>query len=38
MDRELEVGRGDDRGGDKDDEVGLSISRHAGWFNFEVET
>ena len=38
MDRELEVGRGDDQGGDKDDEIGLSVSRYAGRFNFEVET
>ena len=37
MDRELEVGRGDDQGGDKDDEIGLSVSRYAGRFNFEVE-
>ena len=37
-DRDLEVGRGDEQGGDKDDEIGLSISRHAGRFNFEVET
>ena len=35
--RYLEVRRGNEQGGAKDDKIGLSISRHAGRFNFEVE-
>ena len=36
-DRDLEVGRGDEQGGDKEDEIGLSVSRYVSRFNFEVE-
>ena len=30
MDRGVEVGKGDEQGGDKDDEIGLSVSEYAG--------
>ena len=33
----LEVRRGDEQSGDKDNEIGLLVSRYAGRFNFEVE-
>ena len=35
--RDLEAGRGYGQGGDKDDEIGLSVSRYVSRFNFEVE-
>ena len=37
MDRGVQVGRWDEQGGDKDDEIGLSVSKYVSRFNFEVE-